>query len=98
MAGDNVSHVMFVGVGDFDLIVLAAVSDAVGEGVRLVAGTVPLLVFFDCRVCGRYMGWLGVAFNEDFHHDSSEAKLSAVRWVNVLDISMQTRSILESIS
>lgn len=32
MAGDDVSQMMFVGVGDFDLILLAAVSDAVGEG------------------------------------------------------------------
>lgn len=67
MPCDDVGHVMFVGVGNFDLIVLAAVSDAVGEWVRLIAGSVLLLVFFYCRVCGRYMGWLGVAFNKDFH-------------------------------
>lgn len=48
MPGDDVSHVMFVGVGDFDLIVLAAIPDAVGEGVRLIAGAILLLVFFYC--------------------------------------------------
>lgn len=66
MASDDVSHVMFVGVGDFDLIVLAAVSDAVGEGVRLVSGAELLLVLVYCRVCGRYMGGLSVTLDEDF--------------------------------
>lgn len=47
---------MFVGVGDFDLIVLAAVSDAVGEGVRLVAGAVLLYVLVYCRVSGDNVG------------------------------------------
>lgn len=73
MPGDDVSHVVFVGVGDFDLIVLAAVSDAVGEGVRLITGAVLLLAFFYCRVCGGYMGWLGVTLDENFQAASVAA-------------------------
>jgi hypothetical protein len=50
MARNDVGQMMFVGVGDFDLIVLVAVFDAVGEGVRLVTGAVLLYVLVYCRM------------------------------------------------
>lgn len=98
MTRDDMGHVMFIGIGDFDLIVLAAVFDAVGEGVRLIAGAVLFDVLIYCRMSGDNVGWLGVTFDKSLHHASSGANCSAVRWLNTFDSSIQTRSIFESIS
>lgn len=56
MTRNDMGQMMFIRVGDFDLIVLVAVSDAVGEGVRLVACAVLLYVLIYCRMSGDNVG------------------------------------------
>lgn len=71
MPRNDMGQMMFVCVCDFDLIVLVAVFDAVGEGVRLMTGAVLLYVLVYCGMSGDKVRWLGVTLDEDFHAASA---------------------------